>query len=301
MIKVSCIQCNNLFDTYPCKLKMNEGRVFCGRECYRKSQITKVETVCFLCNKNIIKKGCSFKKYNSIVFCSKLCSNKYNSNNNKRIIKSRLTKVCDNCHKEYQTTISALKQKSENENNYCNMECYRKFARERAKKKVINRNCMQCGEPTQKLLKDFKKNYKIFCSKSCASYYNNANIKRSGKNVSHFEKFVQCILLELYTNIEFLFNKKTTIKSELDIYIPSLNLAFELNGPTHYRIIYDQEKLTRTIINDIKKLKECEKMNVELIVIDVSKLNSIKINKYLPYLEKITDIIDYKIEKADNF
>ena len=37
------------------------------------------------------------------------------------------------------------------------------------------------------------------------------------------------------------------INSELDVYVPSLNLAFELNGIFHYEPIYGEKKLNQIL------------------------------------------------------
>ena len=57
-----------------------------------------------------------------------------------------------------------------------------------------------------------------FCSKSCATKYNNAH-KTKGTRVSKLELYIQSQLLKLYPNLLFLFNDRTAINSELDIYI----------------------------------------------------------------------------------
>lgn len=67
-----------------------------------------------------------------------------------------------------------------------------------------------------------------------------------------------------------LFNTKAAIGSELDIYIPSLRLAVELNGIFHYEPIYGQSKLARMEENDQNKFSSCHAAMISLCVIDVS-------------------------------
>jgi len=49
----------------------------------------------------------------------------------------------------------------------------------------------------------------------------------------------------LYPDLVIHFNKKDAINSELDIYIPSLKLAFELNGIFHYEPIFGKENFLK--------------------------------------------------------
>ena len=87
-------------------------------------------------------------------------------------------------------------------------------------------------------------------------------------------------------NIEFLYNKRTIIpNSELDIYIPELNMAIEYNG-LYYHSEISGEKDRKYHIN---KTKLCEERNIRLIQIfsDEWKLkNSIIKNKLLHILNK---------------
>ena len=57
-------------------------------------------------------------------------------------------------------------------------------------------------------------------------------------------------LTSLYPKLDIHFNRKDTIGSELDIYIPSLNLAVELNGIFHYEPIFGKDKLSKIKTND---------------------------------------------------
>lgn len=98
----------------------------------------------------------------------------------------------------------------------------------------------------------------------------------------------------MYPNLEIHFNRKDTIESELDIYIPSLKLAFELNGPTHYKPIYGEEKFREIQLNDKKKCHSCKEKGIELQILDVSKFQHTKDEHAIPYLEKLTVAINDK-------
>jgi len=129
-----------------------------------------------------------------------------------------------------------------------------------------------------------------FCSKSCAATYNNRN-KTYGTRRSKLELYLEQELSRLYPDCDIHFNRKDTVGSELDIYIPVLHLAFELNGIFHYKPIYGVKKLNSIQTNDVKKVDDCLKAGVSLHTIDVSDLKRFTPNSGLPYLNYILDIM----------
>lgn len=139
-----------------------------------------------------------------------------------------------------------------------------------------------------------KSNYKFFCSSSCAATFNNTH-KTTGIRKSKLESYLETKLTELYPNLEIDFNKKCAIDSELDIYIPKLKIAFELNGILHYEPIYGEEKLSQILKNDSRKIKACLDKDIELHIIDVTQQKYFRVKTSLPYLKIITDIIDNKL------
>lgn len=96
----------------------------------------------------------------------------------------------------------------------------------------------------------------------------------------------------LYPNLEIFFNKKFAIGSELDIYIPSLQLAIELNGIHHYKPIYGQKLLDKIILRDIKKLKECADKSIHFHSIDISDQMTFKEHTSYKYLDAVTRLIN---------
>jgi len=117
--------------------------------------------------------------------------------------------------------------------------------------------------------------------------------KTHGTRVSKIELWIQKQLINKYSTLEFHFNKKDTINGELDIYVPCLNLAFEINGIYHYQPIHGNDKLNKIKLNDQKKIDECQRRNINLVTIDVSKVCYFK-----PQLvQKYLDIIIFEISK----
>lgn len=96
----------------------------------------------------------------------------------------------------------------------------------------------------------------------------------------------------MYPDLVILFNDKSTINSELDIYIPSLRIAFELNGIFHYEPIFGKDKLKQINNNDNNKFQKCIINNISLCIIDTSSQKKFKEQNSLMYLEIITNIIN---------
>ena len=78
----------------------------------------------------------------------------------------------------------------------------------------------------------------------------------------------------------------------MDIYLPSLKLAFELNGIFHYEPIFGDNKLSQIQNNDSNKFMKCQWHNISLCIIDVSSFIHFKELGAKKYLDIITTIID---------
>ena len=201
---------------------------------------------------------------------------------------------CLYCNKKYNQTKHDL-QTSLNPNhhrigNYCSKEC-----QSMAQITQVKVNCANCNKEIWKKQSQLKKscNGNHFCSQTCAATYNNTH-KTKGNRRSKLEKFLEDQLKLLYPKLEILFNHKDVINSELDIYIPSLKLAFELNGIFHYEPIYGQDKLGQIQNNDDRKFQACIEQDIELCIIDTSQQIYFKKQTSEKYLNIIKAIVHSK-------
>ena len=170
---------------------------------------------------------------------------------------------------------------------YCTLKC--KYI---AMGNSVKCTCSNCGNEFQKMPSQMKvsKSGNHFCSKSCAATYNNTH-KKHGTRKSKLEVWLESKLSESYPDLEIHFNRKDAINSELDIYIPELKLAFELNGIFHYEPIFGQNKLNQIQNNDNRKFQACLEQSIELCIIDSSQQKYFKEKSSQKYLNIIKTII----------
>lgn len=204
---------------------------------------------------------------------------------------------CSYCKKEFvkeneKSQKDNLWRQKAGINIYCSRECRLLARGYNPKPKPIY--CAHCGK---QILSNA--NYKIkknksdrrFCNSSCAASYNNTH-KTHGTRRSRLEKWIESKLSIIYPNLEIKYCDKTEINSELDIFIPSLRLAFELNGIYHYEPIHGKDKLNRIQQNDKNKFQLCQQHNISLCIIDTSKHSYITEKTCKPYLDIIVKIIN---------
>ena len=174
---------------------------------------------------------------------------------------------------------------------YCSKHCSNM-----ARITTIEAPCGSCGKLVTRVSNQVKKSKSghVFCSNSCSATYINAH-KVVGNRRSKLEMWLENQLTSLYPNLIFQFNRKDTIQSELDIYIPTLKLAFELNGIFHYEPIYGTDKLASILNNDTRKFQACLEQGIELCIIDSSKQIRFTEQSSKQYLDIIRQIINLKL------
>lgn len=201
----------------------------------------------------------------------------------------KLPRECQYCEKVFYIEKRHILNSDENRGKFCSNKCKGLFH-------TTNTIgfCKNCNKKI-KISAYFMKKYKNhFCSQSCASKYNNTH-KTTGTRKSKLEKYLELQLIKLYPNLEIHFNSKDAINSELDIYIPSLKLAFELNGIFHYEPIYGKDKLQQILNNDNRKFQACIERGIELCIIDCSQHKYVTEQTSEKYLNIIIKIIQEKV------
>ena len=167
---------------------------------------------------------------------------------------------CDYCGKEDYKVPNRL---TKNKNNFCCRECASKF-----KDKRVEVICLVCQKVFLKEQCEIKRYGRHCCSKKCGQLLG-IFYKDWGSSRSKLEIAIEAHLVNLFSfQIDY---NKTDTGYELDIFIPHLNQAIELNGIFHYEPIFGEKELLRRQRVDKAKAEECKKRNIDLIVINVSK------------------------------
>lgn len=173
---------------------------------------------------------------------------------------------------------------------YCSFDCAHI-----GKKNGKFLECKWCKKEIYRTPERIRKVKMSFCSGSCSAKYHNTH-KTYGFTRSKLEVYIESKLKSLYNTFELKFNKTEDINSELDIYIPSLKLAFELNGPIHYEPIFGGEKLKQTKNNDNRKFQACLERGIELCIIDTSKPKNFSEKSGDRFLKMIVNVIKKKTD-----
>ena len=204
----------------------------------------------------------------------------------------KLPLICLTCNKIFhriKKDIQRAIKHPKRDIKYCSKECTSHY-----RNKPVEVICKNCGVIFNKMKNQVKRSPNHFCSKSCAGTFNNKN-KTYGYRRSKLEKWIEEQLTILYPSLEIHYNQKNAIKSELDIYIPSLNLAFELNGIFHYEPIYGINTLEKVQKNDFSKSKACHEAKIDLCIIDISSQKYFKSSTSQKFLDIIVNIINQRM------
>lgn len=206
--------------------------------------------------------------------------------------KDKIPFQCQYCKCEFfiskNMVMAKLNGNRKNKGKYCSLKCYHT-----SMIKSIETQCTHCKNIFKKQKCEFKRSKNHFCSRSCSASYNNTH-KKFGIRRSKLEKWLEENLTKSYSSLEIHFNRKDAIDSELDIYIPSLKLAFELNGILHYKPIYGEGKLKYIQENDSRKIQMCLNNEIELHIIDTYNNKYLKNERNEKFLNIIKNLIDNK-------
>lgn len=196
--------------------------------------------------------------------------------------KDRVELICDGCGNNFTRINSEV---GRGEKQYCSALC-----RPRVSGLQIH-NCLTCNSKVERYASLIAKNGRVFCNNSCAAIWKNKHRSSKGTTRSKLEKWVEIKLLEKFSDLVFVFNETKAIGMELDIFIPKLNLAFELNGVFHYEDVFENGYLKTRIELDEKKRSLCLSNNIRLVEIDTRKQKNFSEKSSLEFLDIIINEI----------
>ena len=207
---------------------------------------------------------------------------------------SQLKLNCDICGASFSRKKDNIRRgsvKKQSSKDCCSIQCRAVQA-----DKTISSQCGMCGTAILlqlHMIKNSKSGFN-FCSRSCSATYHNTH-KTKGIRRSRLELWLEEQLTVIYPNLDIHYCQKDAINSELDIYIPSLKIAFECNGIFHYEPIYGPEKLSKIQNNDNRKFQACLEQQIELVIMDTSKVRYNKPKNFQQFLEIICNLIAMKL------
>jgi len=224
--------------------------------------------------------------------------------------KKVLTIKCHYCNKDFQRNESVYNRNiRQNKKSFCSGTCVAQWKKEhglgnKAKyPKIIELKCANCGklfdrEDDYDKRKRRRKGVQPCCSAHCITDYARKCCKTKGR--SKLEEWLEAKLKELYPLLPILYNNRDVVGLELDIYIPSLELAFELNGICHYKPIYGINVFTKATFRDILKEHKCKVKHIDLYIIDCRDIIHFREKDGKKYLEEITKRIYEKSKEKTN-
>jgi hypothetical protein len=180
---------------------------------------------------------------------------------------------CEHCHKIFHKrkgdVTMSMKGHPDFALRFCSLKCHHL---KRVKDTHVEVACEQCGECVLKQISWIKKNKHNFCSRSCSARFQNAHKTLGSSRKSKAETYLAGLIRTDFKEIKVEENTRDVLPSglELDIYLPALNLAIELNGPLHFFPIFGLNKLLSIQDKDIRKQVEAHTVGCQLIVLNTS-------------------------------
>lgn len=159
---------------------------------------------------------------------------------------------------------------------------------------LIKVPCANCGTPLQVTPKYFNRTRhgNNFCNKSCAAFHRHKNGQIKKTNRSKAEIKILEAINQKFPELEVLCNNRTLLSGlELDLYIPSLKLGIEYNGPLHYQPIFGQEKLEKGQRYDTMKAQRAYDLGIRILTLPhYAALLPEQIKQTLELIENLVDL-----------
>ena len=170
---------------------------------------------------------------------------------------------------------------------FCSRNC-----RAKSQQRRHTDNCKVCGKEVTRLMSQVRKSISgnIFCGPQCGSIWSNWQGPKFN-NPSKLEIDIVAQLHKDFPKLKIKTSDNQVIGSQLDIWIPKLNLAIEINGPHHFMPLRGEvEKYLNTLKNDIRKWSAARDAGIKLYVLNSSEQKGkAAFERYYPQVKKLVE------------
>jgi hypothetical protein len=137
--------------------------------------------------------------------------------------------------------------------------------------------CTDCGKPKERKELRLCDHCNDIMVTASIKHRRKAGMKPAGK--SQYQELALKILKILLPDYSILYNDRRTIRNplthnalELDIYIPDIRTAFEIDGPMHREPVYGEKRYLYQIAADAIKDEQCTLKDIKLIRISTEDI-----------------------------
>jgi hypothetical protein len=140
-------------------------------------------------------------------------------------------------------------------------------------------SCEICGITFTKTPLNYKNTLHHLCSERCQTEYDNRLNDRLDNRSDLIKELNERLNLE-FSDLNILYSDDSIIQGGVDIYIPSLKIAFELHDKSHFEPITSKEDFINIQKNDNDKKIKCDINNIKLFIIDTRKYTDLSSELY---------------------
>lgn len=151
---------------------------------------------------------------------------------------------------------------------FCNKQCEANFRKNR-----IILVCDVCHREFERIKSQARKNKHTFCNKKCETIGMHDFRKTIGRR---YRSYGECAIVHLLRkNFPHLIieenDRRELYGYEIDIWIPSLRIGIEYNGPHHFKPVYGEKIFRKTQHSDKRKRLIAKGKNIKMVDINVIK------------------------------
>lgn len=161
--------------------------------------------------------------------------------------------------------------------------------------------CLNCGETFYKTKREIEQVLNHcgsktldFCCKTCSANFLNKTYRHRSKFEIFLEEYLRANLPEYLSNLPIVYNSRDLFPDdphEVDIYLPTIKVAVEVNGTHHYKPIFGEKRFEETIKNDQAVESCCYRYGILLVIMNMKDMDHFNERDASQHAKALLDII----------